>query len=216
MSRRLFTVLAIAMIATGAFAPGPDAAAAAPCNFASFENLNLPETTIMLVEPLPAGQNSSPVGEIALPICRVRGVIAPANLFEVWMPTADWNGKFQGVGNGGLAGSISFGDMRAALSRNYATASTDTGHSSNAPGDPWWTNAQQIKDYGYRSIHELTVKSKRSSTPSMEPIPTVPTLSGVRLAADRRSWKPSATPTTTMASSVSMRELLKKKVEQAE
>ena len=50
--------------------------------------------------------------------------------------------------------------MRTALSRNYATASTDTGHSSNAPGDPWWTNAQQIKDYGYRSIHELTVKSK--------------------------------------------------------
>ena len=90
----------------------------------------------------------------------MRGVIAPANLFEVWLPTADWNGKFQGVGNGGLAGSISFGDMRTALSRNYATASTDTGHSSNAPDDPWWTNAQQIKDYGYRSIHELTVKAK--------------------------------------------------------
>ena len=112
MSRRLFTVLAIAMIATGALAPVPAAAATAPCNLATFETLNLPETTIMLVESLPAGTNLAPVGEIALPICRVRGVIAPANLFEVWMPTADWNGKFQGVGNGGLAGSISFGDMR--------------------------------------------------------------------------------------------------------
>ena len=160
MSRRLFTVLAVAMIATGALAPAPAAATTAPCTLETFAALNLPETTITLVESLPAGTNLAPVGSIALPICRVRGVIAPANLFEVWMPTADWNGKFQGVGNGGLAGSISFGDMRAALSRNYATASTDTGHSSNAPGDPWWTNAQQIKDYGYRSIHELTVKSK--------------------------------------------------------
>jgi feruloyl esterase len=161
MSRRFFLfVLSIALIATIALAPARAAATTAPCTLATFEALNLPETTILLVESLPAGSNPSPVGNIALPICRVRGVIAPANLFEVWMPTADWNGKFQAVGNGGLAGSISFGDMRTALSRNYATASTDTGHSSNAPGDPWWTNAQQIKDYGYRSIHELTVKAK--------------------------------------------------------
>jgi feruloyl esterase len=161
MSRRFFLLfLSIAVVATVSHALAPAAATTAPCIPKTFEDLNLPETTITMVESLPAGTNAAPVGNIALPICRVRGVIAPANLFEVWMPTADWNGKFQGVGNGGLAGSISFGDMRTALSRNYATASTDTGHSSNAPGDPWWTNAQQIKDYGYRSIHELTVKAK--------------------------------------------------------
>ena len=161
MSRRFFfLVLSIAIAATIALAPAPAAAATAPCTLETFAALNLPETTITLVESLPAGPNPSPVGNIALPICRVRGVIAPAILFEVWLPTADWNGKFQAVGNGGLAGSISFSDMQAAVARNYATASTDTGHSSNASGDPWWTNAQQIKDYGYRSIHELTVKSK--------------------------------------------------------
>jgi feruloyl esterase len=157
-SRFFLLVLSTAVFATLSVAPV--FAATTPCTVSAFEALNLPETTILLVESLPAGPNSAPVGNIALPICRVRGVIAPANLFEVWMPTAGWNGKFQGVGNGGLAGSISFGDMRTALSRNYATASTDTGHSSNAPGDPWWTNAQQIKDYGYRSIHEMTVKAK--------------------------------------------------------
>jgi feruloyl esterase len=161
MSRRFFLlVLSIVMIATGALAPTPAAATTAPCTLGTFASLNLPETTITLVESLPAGPNPSPVGNIALPICRVRGVITPAILFEIWMPTVDWNGKFQAVGNGGLAGSISFADMQTAVSRNYAVASTDTGHSSNAPGDPWWTNAQQIKDYGYRSIHELTVKSK--------------------------------------------------------
>src|SRR5262245_11659516 len=159
MRRRFFIlVLSIALIITVSLVPA--AAMTAPCAIETFASLNLPETTIMLVESLPAGQNPSPVGNIALPICQVRGVIAPAILFEVWMPTADWNGKFQAVGNGGLAGSISFSDMQTAVSRNYATASTDTGHSSNAPGDPWWINAQQINDYGYRSIHELTLKSK--------------------------------------------------------
>ncbi|HEX6438715.1 MAG TPA: tannase/feruloyl esterase family alpha/beta hydrolase [Candidatus Binatia bacterium] len=161
MIRRFFLLaFFLVPIATVSRAPAPAAAAPAACTIETFAALNLPETTITLVESLPAGTNSAPVGNIALPICRVRGVIAPANLFEVWMPTADWNGKFQALGNGGLAGSISFGDMRTAVSRNYAAASTDTGHSSNAAGDPWWTNAQQIKDYGYRSIHELTLKSK--------------------------------------------------------
>ena len=112
MSRRFFfLVLSIAITATIALAPAPAAAATAPCTLETFAALNLPETTITLVESLPAGPNPSPVGNIALPICRVRGVIAPAILFEVWLPTADWNGKFQAVGNGGLAGSISFSDM---------------------------------------------------------------------------------------------------------
>src|SRR5262252_118968 len=94
MSRRFFLlILSIAMIATGALAPAPVVATTAPCALATFAALNLSETTIMLVESLPAGQNPAPVGNIAFPICRVRGVIAPAILFEVWMPTVDWNGK---------------------------------------------------------------------------------------------------------------------------
>jgi feruloyl esterase len=161
MSRRSVLLgFSIALLATFAFAPAPAAAANADCTTATFAALGLPNTTITLAQPLPAGPNPSPVGTLALPICRVAGVIAPHINFEVWMPTASWNGKFQGVGNGGLAGSITYSDMRTAISRNYATTSTDTGHNSNAAGDPWWTNAQQIKDYGYRSIHEMTVKAK--------------------------------------------------------
>ena len=136
MSRRLFTCSRHRHDRDWRARSVPGTAATAPCTLETFAALNLPETTITVVESLPAGTNLAPVGNIALPICRVRGVIAPVNLFEVWMPTADWNGKFQAVGNGGLAGSISFGDMRTAISRNYATASTDTGHSSNAPAIP--------------------------------------------------------------------------------
>jgi hypothetical protein len=48
-----------------------------------------------------------------------------------------WNGKFKGVGNGGLAGFIHYGAMSAALARGYATASTDTGHQTFL-GDGSW------------------------------------------------------------------------------
>ena len=91
--------------------------------------------------------------------CRVVGRIQPAVTFEVWLPLADWNGKFQGVGGGGYAGVISYGAMASALRRGYATASTDTGHST--PGGSWALgHPELVTDYAYRAIHEMTVKAK--------------------------------------------------------
>jgi feruloyl esterase len=97
----------------------------------------------------------------------VAGVIKPTSdseiKFEVWMPTANWNGKFQGIGNGGFAGSISYagaaGGLAGALARGYATASTDTGHSG---GNAEWAlgHPEKIADYGHRAIHEMTEKAK--------------------------------------------------------
>ena len=57
--------------------------------------------------------------------------------FEVWMPSAGWNGKFQGIGNGGFAGSINYQGLAGALSRGYAAASTDTGHSGGERAGRW-------------------------------------------------------------------------------
>jgi feruloyl esterase len=78
---------------------------------------------------------------------------------EVWLPIAGWNGKFQAVGNGGWAGTISYPAMAEALRRGYATSSTDTGHTGTsgafALGHP-----QKFIDFAYRSEHEMTVKAK--------------------------------------------------------
>ena len=41
--------------------------------------------------------------------------------------TANWNGKFQAVGNGAWTGAIGYAAMADALRRGYATSSTDTG-----------------------------------------------------------------------------------------
>jgi feruloyl esterase len=91
--------------------------------------------------------------------CRVVGRVQPAITFEVWMPVSGWNGKFQAVGGGGFAGVISYTAMSAALARGYATASTDTGHST--PGGSWALgHPELVIDFGYRAIHEMTLKAK--------------------------------------------------------
>jgi feruloyl esterase len=97
-----------------------------------------------------------------MPICRVVAVAEPAIKFEIWMPATAWNGKFNGVGNGGYAGFINYGAMRTALARGYATASTDTGHMGN-PFDATWMlgHPELVVDHLDRSIHEMTVQSKR-------------------------------------------------------
>ena len=130
--------------------------------------LKLPNTTITTAQTVAAGAFTPPSGSAApykeVPsFCRVAGVIKPSSdseiKFEVWMPSANWNGKFHGIGNGGFAGSISFSGMASAVVRGYATASTDTGHSG---GDAGWAlnHPEKIVDYGYRAIHEMTEKAK--------------------------------------------------------
>lgn len=52
--------------------------------------LSLPNTTITLAE-IPADAD----------YCKVAGYVDTEINFEVWMPVVGWNGKFNGVGNGG-------------------------------------------------------------------------------------------------------------------
>ncbi|MDX1385355.1 MAG: tannase/feruloyl esterase family alpha/beta hydrolase, partial [Thermoanaerobaculia bacterium] len=110
---------------------------------ADLADLELPLTRITTAAAVEAGSLDPPGRTPRLAdmpaICRVAGVIEPAVRFEVWLPLADWNGKLQGVGNGGMAGTISYGPMAAAVGRGYAAASTDTGHeaSGNAFDASW-------------------------------------------------------------------------------
>ncbi len=141
---------------------------AATCE--SLASLVLPNTSMTAALTVAAGTFTPPNGQpIAnLPsFCRVAGVIHPVPdsliAFEVWIPSAGWNGKFYGVGNGGYAGSIGYGALGTAVRRGYAAASTDTGHTA-ATGEPnaSWAlgHPQKTIDFGYRAIHETAVKSK--------------------------------------------------------
>src|SRR5262245_24864668 len=145
--------------------------AAATCE--SLADLKLPDTTITSAQTVAAGAFTPPAAESTGPMlasykelpafCRATGIIKPTSdseiKFEVWMPSAGWNGKFQGIGNGGFAGSISYQGLAGALSRGYAAASTDTGH---AGPDARWAlgHPEKIVDYGHRAVHEMTEKAK--------------------------------------------------------
>ena len=81
--------------------------------------------------------------------------------FEVWLPSAGWNGKYLGTGNGGYAGEINYFDMIRSVSNGYATSSTDTGHQASAIDARWALgHLEKVADYGHRAIHETAVTAK--------------------------------------------------------
>ncbi len=165
MDPRRVPVFFSALLMTAFAGIALSARSAMPATCESLVNLTLPDTTITLAESHSAGPFTPPGSSTPqqLPaFCRVAGVVTPAVRFEVWLPSASaWNGKFQGVGNGGLAGTISYGAMGAALKRNYATASTDTGHQVTNPDGLWALgHPELIVDFAYRATHEMTVKGK--------------------------------------------------------
>jgi feruloyl esterase len=134
-----------------------------PCD--ALTKLSLPEVTFTSATAVAAGPFTVPgsTRSINAPqFCRVIATVWPEVNFEVWLP-AQWNRKFVGVGNGGQAGTISYGAMVAPLLDGYAVASTDTGHKASEAA--WALNHfQRIIDYGYRGTHVMTQAAKAITT----------------------------------------------------
>jgi feruloyl esterase len=141
---------------------------AAPAGAATCESLagkTLADSQIAKAETVQPFAGTDPMMgpfKVGQSFCRVSGTIAPAIQFEVWLPeAASWNGKLQGVGNGGVAGHIVPAGMAAALARGYATVSSDLGHEGGpidfdfAIGHP-----ELVADWGYRGTHLMTVVAK--------------------------------------------------------
>jgi feruloyl esterase len=166
MRRHFACALAVALIPILAETVTP-AAAGNGTACANLAALTIPTVTIRSATTVPAGPFTAPGArqEIQLPaFCRVEATARPTSdseiKFEVWIPPTDsWNGKFQGVGNGGYQGSITYTAMATALRKGYATASTDTGHAGDdmkfGQGHP-----EKIVDYAHRAIHVMTETSK--------------------------------------------------------
>ena len=153
----------------------------APCTFAAAPTLDckalasmkLPQTTIVGAALVEAGTFKTPSGD-SLPdlkaFCRVAGIAKPSSdsdiKFEVWLPAAGWNGRLWGASNGGFAGDMPYessggGSLGAGLAEGYAAVGTDTGH-QGGPTDAGWAigHPEKVIDYGYRAVHEATVRGK--------------------------------------------------------
>lgn len=175
----------IAVVLTAGTSWAQGNAEAADCS--RLTGLELRDTTITLAQWTPAGDfdpgtpasvSSAAAANATAPpgrsgtrlkvptFCRVAATVNPVPdssiRIEVWLPpSASWNGRLQSVGNGGLAGSIMYPALAEALSAGYATASTDTGHTGTASSGEWALgHPEKVVDFGYRAVHEMTVKAK--------------------------------------------------------
>lgn len=149
--------------------------AAASCE--SLAGLGLPDTTIVSAESVARGGFVPPPAAVPLPgpptpygdlpaFCRVAATLTPSPdsqiRIEVWMPASGWNGKLEAVGNGGWLGTIIHPALAAALRRGYATAGTDTGHTSGVVDASWALgHPEKVTDFGYRAVHLMTVRAKQ-------------------------------------------------------
>jgi feruloyl esterase len=170
------TVLIAAAVIGCTIAPGAWAQSAADCDHLA--SLKLPDTISLAAAVVegskftpPAPANPAPAAAAnaqaalyaSLPaFCRVTGVIKPAVRFEVWLPLTDWNGKFQGTGNGGYNGAVVYTALAGGLLQHFATANTDMGHVATTPDPASWAlhHPELVIDQGYRAQHETALKAK--------------------------------------------------------
>ncbi len=118
--------------------------------------------TMVAAGPAP-GRGRGPAANLPA-YCRVQAVSRPVAdseiHFEVWLPSPEtWNGKFEGTGNGGYSSAMTTADMVQGLTRGFAVAGSDTGHSG---GDLKFGagHIEKINDWGYRAVHVMTDNAK--------------------------------------------------------
>jgi hypothetical protein len=89
----------------------------------------------------------------------------------VWLPTRNWNGRFQGTGGSGFLSGLGVLGLAPAVASGYAAAETDGGH-SEIDSDPtsWALNRQGRVDlrrlvaFASTSLHDLAVLGKAVTT----------------------------------------------------
>ncbi len=150
---RLFALAALAIgagVATGVTARPGFAADCAALAHIKIEATNLLSATeVAQAGDLPA-------------YCRVLGYVRPAVNFEVRLPLADWNGKFYEAGCGGFCGALDadkagvFNSITYAERRNYAVATSDSGHWGASSVDGRWALANPVgkADWAWRAVTE--------------------------------------------------------------
>jgi hypothetical protein len=163
--------LAFFLLVSGVIAFGDDS-----CE--KLAGAKIPGATITLAQTVAAGTFAGPPapfggGDVSalykrLPaFCRVVAEAKPTAdsdiKIEVWLPVAGWNGKLQGLANGGFAGQIDYPELGMAMSKGYAATGTDTGH-AGSPIDASWAlgHPEKVVDFGHRGIHEMTRVAKEA------------------------------------------------------
>lgn len=146
--------IAIAALALGAGVMArPGDAVAADC--AALARMKIEATNLLSAVEVPQA------GDLPA-YCRVLGYVRPAINFEVRLPLSDWNGKFYEAGCGGFCGTLDadkpgmFNSITYAQRRNYAVATSDSGHWGASSVDGRWAlaNPDGKADWAWRAVTE--------------------------------------------------------------
>ena len=140
-----FLALALALSAGRAMAQA-DAGPAGSCGLLA--KAAPADMTVDAVRPLDGGA------------CRLEGRIDADVGVVLLLPDAKaWNGKLLTAGVGGQAGQVNEVEMRRALGRGYAAASTDAGHKV---ADTHWLlkSPRRAANYAWRANHLLAIDAK--------------------------------------------------------
>ena len=172
LTKAAFTAASLAAIAMAAPAAAKDCSDLAGMSLA---NGKIDSATLVPAGGFtpPATPGGPPPGVAAgaygnLPeFCRVRATLAPTGdsdiKVEVWLPVEGWNGKYVGIGNGIWAGQLSYSQLGDPLSRGYAVATTDTGHTGSGLTAEWAVgHFEKLIDFGHRAVHLMTVTAKQA------------------------------------------------------
>ncbi len=167
-SRR--AVAAAAILAASTFAAGANAQSPiTTCDAAGIGSVPLfgdgPPVTILSATPAVTPAPAS------VPYCLVRLLVPTAINIWVGLPN-NWNGRWQSLGGGGYAGSVSA--PTEAVNGGYAGATTDTGHTGgsgtfgcvndcvgNSASNPGQPNVPLQVDFAVRSEHLMAYLGKQ-------------------------------------------------------
>lgn len=131
----------------------------------------LPDATIVSATTV-AGTVRDPNGKViargVAEFCAVNIVATPSDdsliNIALWLPT-EWNGRFEGTGNGGYAGNMEqdYVPMIYAVNHGLAVAANDMGTAPSAltNADVLIGHPQKWIDWGHRATHVMTTLSKQ-------------------------------------------------------
>jgi feruloyl esterase len=170
--------LTLGMVGGTAHAAAPSAAACAAMKSFKLAGFQLEITAAEWKNagPLPAAPGAPPGPPSVVPAhCRVDGQIDKrtgsdgrpyAIKFAVALP-ADWNGRFLFQGGGGLNGTVgapigpTASGEKNALTRGFAVASTDTGHSATGFDATFLGEQEAALNFLYQANIKVTAVAKR-------------------------------------------------------
>jgi feruloyl esterase len=169
-----FAIPLMFSLAGGVQAHGPQAASG--CQHVAAPSVPGASVQSITATDVPAGPDRIP-GQPTIPDvpahCEVHVYLTHPGaddhvLVDVWLPDSGWTGRFEGTGGGGYAAGEFDVELAPAIEGGYAAAATDAGVGVNALSPASWAltptgavNTALLTNFGYRSVHDMTVAAKQ-------------------------------------------------------